>query len=70
MNIEKKEEYDCSVSDEKCFPHTFKNKKRTDPYLKDGKCIIHRLPKLNLKDCDDDEQKRQRVQIFFEGMGW
>ena len=50
MNIEKKEEYDCSVSDEKCFPHTFKNKKRTDPYLKDGKCIIHRLPKLNLKD--------------------
>ena len=27
-------------------------------------------PKLNLKDCDDDEQKRQRVQSFFEGMGW
>ena len=70
MNIEKKEEHECSLTDKSCTPHTFKNKKRTDPYLKDGKCIIHRLPKLNLKDCDDDEQKRQRVQIFFEGMGW
>ena len=48
MNIEKKEEYDCSVSDEKCFPHTFKNKKRTDPYLKDGKCVAHGLPNLNI----------------------
>ena len=95
------EEYDCSLTDNNCLPHTFAGKKgeykRVDPYLKDGKCVAHGMPnleedeikkdlcdvsdengncvahgmpKLNFKDSDGDEQRRQKVQHFFEGMGW
>jgi|TARA_B100001146_G_C15951930_1_gene335968 hypothetical protein len=28
------------------------------------------LPQMNWKDCDDEEQIRQRVQSFFMKMGW
>ena len=48
MNIEKKEEHECSLTDKNCMPYNFKNKKRTDPYLKDGKCVAHGLPNLNI----------------------
>ena len=48
MNIEKKKEYDCSLTDEHCLPYTFKGKKRTDPYLKDGKYVAHSTTKKRL----------------------
>ena len=52
MDIEKKEEHECSLTDKNCLPHTFAGKKgeykRVDPYLKDGKCVAHGLPNLNI----------------------
>jgi len=63
------EEYDCSLTDKNCMPYNFDKKKRTDPYLKDGKCVTHSLSVIE-GNISDDEQKRQKVQSFFEEMGW
>ena len=41
-----------------------------DDVDEDGYCAKHGLPVIDWKDCDDEEEKIQKLNNWFARMGW